>query len=219
MDGTLLDSLWIWKQIDIDFLARRGFELPSDYQKCIGTMNARDGAAYTIERFGLNEDPEDLMREWFEMAIELYSNTLELKPWALAFVKKLKAMGKKTAVATSSDAELAIPALRRTGVLDYLDAVVTTNEVERGKGFPDVYVEAAARIGTGIPDSVVFEDIIEGITGAASGGFATVAVYDKLALSTVKEMRENSDLHIMSFRDALNILEEESNDGKKERLR
>ena len=57
MDGTLLDSMWVWRQIDVDFLGRRGFEVPSDYLEMITPMGYYRAAEYTIERFGLNEKP------------------------------------------------------------------------------------------------------------------------------------------------------------------
>lgn len=73
MDGTLLDSMWVWRQIDVDFLGRRGFEVPPDYLEMITPMGYCRAAEYTIERFGLNEKPEDLIQEWYGMAAEAYA--------------------------------------------------------------------------------------------------------------------------------------------------
>ena len=90
MDGTLLDSMWVWRQIDVDFLGRRGFEVPSDYLEMITPMGYYRAAEYTIERFGLNEKPEDLIQEWHGMAAEAYAKKVELKSHAKEYLLKLK---------------------------------------------------------------------------------------------------------------------------------
>ena len=101
LDGTLLDSMGVWHQIDVDFLAKRGFAVPEDYQKAITPMGAYQAAVYTIERFALNEKPEDLVQEWLDMAYEAYSQRLLLKPYAYEYVSKLYEDGRKLAIATS----------------------------------------------------------------------------------------------------------------------
>ncbi len=90
MDGTLLDSMWVWRQIDVDFLGRRGFEVPPDYLEMITPMGYCRAAEYTIERFGLNEKPEDLIQEWYGMAAEAYAKKVELKSHAKEYLLELK---------------------------------------------------------------------------------------------------------------------------------
>ena len=82
LDGTLLDSMGVWSQIDVDFLAKRGLDLPEDYQRIVTPMGGPAGGDYTIERFHLPDTPEMLMEEWLEMAHEEYSRRIPLKPWA-----------------------------------------------------------------------------------------------------------------------------------------
>ena len=68
LDGTLLDSSWVWEKVDEKFLGDRGFQVPDDYVDEISPLGAERAAVYTIERFGLNEDKDDIVREWIEMA-------------------------------------------------------------------------------------------------------------------------------------------------------
>ena len=68
LDGTLLDSSWVWEKVDEKFLGDRGFQVPDDYVDEISPLGAERAAVYTIERFGLNEDKNDIVREWIEMA-------------------------------------------------------------------------------------------------------------------------------------------------------
>ena len=81
LDGTILDSSWVWDKVDIKFLGDRGFEVPDDYVEAISPMGAEKAAVYTIERFGLyNEKPEELVREWFDMAKVEYRDKVVCKP-------------------------------------------------------------------------------------------------------------------------------------------
>ena len=64
LDGTLLDSMWVWGSVDERFLGSRGFEVPEDYQRTIAAMSFRETAEYTIGRFRLKETAEEIIREW-----------------------------------------------------------------------------------------------------------------------------------------------------------
>lgn len=203
LDGTLLDSMGVWSQIDVDFLAKRGIDLPEDYQRMVTPMGARQAADYTIERFHLSDTPEMLMEEWLNMAHEEYSRNIPLKPYAYEYVEKLYREGKKMAIATSSDRYLVMPALERTGLLPMMSAVVTAAEVRRGKGYPDIYEKAAGELGMTAAECAVYEDIIEGIRGAKAGGFLAVGVYEKQNAENYDLIRREADVYIHSFRELL----------------
>ena len=160
LDGTLVDSHWVWSQIDIDFLGKRGFEVPADYTKAVSAMDFRQAAIYTKERFGLKESLEEIRNEWRDMAIWHYANDIEAVKGAPEFVRKLHSRGVKLALATASSS---------------FDFFATTEQVERGKGYPDIYLFAAKGLGLSRKDCAVFEDIIEGVNGAKAGGFTVFA--------------------------------------------
>lgn len=207
LDGTLIDSTNVWADIDEKFLGDRGFEVPEDYMQIISPMGAYRTAVYTIERFNLkNETPEDLVNEWLEMAKVEYHNHIKCKPFVKDFLQKAHNRGIKMAVATSSDRELFIPTLARENIIDYFDDIVTVGEVERGKEFPDVYLEAAKRINADVEESVVFEDILTAIKGAKTGGFKVVAVSDPKSENIQEQIKKTADLYISSYREILKVL-------------
>lgn len=179
LDGTLLDSSWVWEKVDEKFLGDRGFQVPDDYVDEISPLGAERVAVYTIERFGLNEDKDDIVREWIEMAKKEYATEVVCKPYAKEFLEELQKLNIKMAVATSSDRELFMKTLEREGILKYFQKIVTVDEVERGKGYPDIYEEAARRIKVNPHKCLVFEDILAGVTGASLGEFNVVAVFDE----------------------------------------
>lgn len=203
LDGTILDSMWVWEEIDRKFLGKRNLEVPEDYMEAIAPLGFDRAAEYTIRRFQLPETPEQIIREWYGMAEEAYQNRVGLKDGAGEYLAHLKKRNIPVAAATSSEEALFLPALKRNGIYRYFDAFITVKEVPRGKGFPDIYEEAARRIGCEPRSCVVFEDIRQGIQGAASGGFGTVAVHEERNTDDREVLRACADYYIYSYRSLL----------------
>ncbi len=199
LDGTLLDSMGIWSQIDLEFLGKRGIPVPPDYMDALSALGIRRAAEYTIERFGFSEAPEEIMAEWFAMAVEAYSTGVALKPNAREYLLYLKERGIKLAIATASQEELFVPALCRNKVYELFDAVTTLKEVSRGKGYPDIYLKAAEKLGLSSAECVVFEDIYAGIKGAKDGGFYVIGVEDSFSGYEKERMISEADLFITNF--------------------
>lgn len=203
LDGTLVDSTWVWEQIDIDFLGKRGFDVPDDYSKAIAAMGFEDTARYTIDRFNLNETIEAVTNEWFEMAIDAYTNDVKIKPGALTYLEALKDKGIKMAIATASDLQLVSPVLKSNGISKYFDNITTVREVNRGKGFPDIYNLAANRMNLHNSKCIVFEDIYKAAKGALSGGYRTVGVYDEHSEHDRIPMMDLCDMYIYNFEEMI----------------
>lgn len=200
LDGTLFDSMTLWADIDRDFFSKRGIEIPEDYMVSIAHLGMYDTAVYTKNRFELAESPEELIAEWSEMALRFYSEEVTLKKGAAEYLRQLKEKGIPLAVATANGRHLFEPALKHTGIDGLFDAVVSSDEVERKKGFPDIYLLACKKLGgISAAETVVFEDILLGIKGAKDGGFQTVAVYDETSAENEKELRTLADRYIYDF--------------------
>ena len=203
LDGTLLDSSWVWEKVDEKFLGDRGFQVPDDYVDEISPLGAERVAVYTIERFGLNEDKDDIVREWIEMAKKEYATEVVCKPYAKEFLEELQKINIKMAVATSSDRELFMKTLEHEGILKYFQKIVTVDEVERGKGYPDIYEEAARRIKVNPHKCLVFEDILAGVTGASLGEFNVVAVFDEKSKHNWEKIKSISKYSINDYKELL----------------
>ncbi|MBR2970788.1 MAG: HAD family phosphatase [Clostridia bacterium] len=187
LDGTLFDSLWVWEEVDRRFLGKRGFEVPPDYSLAISAMSYRETAEYTIRRFGLNEQPEQLMREWLDLAREMYAGEVKFKDGAIEFLHALKKRGLKLGIATSSTADLYMPLLKNTDTYPLFSTIMDTSGM-RGKDYPDVYLAAARAMGLQPHECVVFEDVETGLKSAKQGGFVTVAIVDKHFSPQMKEI-------------------------------
>ena len=179
LDGTLLDSMGVWDQVDIDFLSKRGIDVPDDYMTKVAAMQFRQIAEYTIARFSLTDTPEELMDEWDHMARVMYATVVEAKPYAREYLAQLKESGAKLAVATSLPPMLREPAMKHVGIFDYFDEVVSVDDAgDVGKDQPDVYLLAASRLGVEPEECTVFEDLLIGMRSAKSVGMKVWAMHD-----------------------------------------
>ncbi|KAB8295540.1 beta-phosphoglucomutase [Bifidobacterium avesanii] len=203
LDGTLLDSMGVWDQIDIDSLAKRGIDVPDDYVLKVGSMQFRQIAEYTIARFDLTDTPEQLMAEWDDMAREAYGTMVEAKPHAREYLEHLKATGAKLAVATSLPPSLREPAMKHVGIFDLFDAIVSVDDAnDVGKDRPDVYLLAASRLGMRPEDCTVFEDILVGIRSAKSAGMGVWAMHDDSSDRDWAEICDEADGVLFDFAEA-----------------
>ena len=199
LDGTLLDSLGVWGEVDRRFFERRGLKMPSDYQAVIKGMSFIDTARYTKELLGLKEPPEEIAMEWHEDVIGEYALSVPLKPGAGEYLRSLADRGVKLAVATTSREDLFVPCLKRNGVWELFSAVATTDETGESKSTGRVYRLAAERLGLDPGDCAVFEDILSGISGAKKAGFRAVCVYDPVNRDEWDALKAASDHSITSF--------------------
>ena len=199
LDGTLIVSSHVWSDIDRKFLSKRGLEVPEDYFKRISCMNFAEGADYTIERFGLEEKPEDIIAEWFSMARYEYEHNIRMKEGAADYLRQLKSRGIKLGLATASSPLLYEPVLKNNGVFELFDAFASTEEVSRSKLHADVYVFTAGKLGTAVRDCAVFEDVIEGTESAKSAGFFTCACLDEYYSCDHERMRQLADISFVTY--------------------
>jgi len=202
LDGTLLDSMGVWEQLDVDFLEKRGIAVPPDYMNAVSPMTPYEAAAYTIKRFALQDSIDGLMREWNEMAAYAYGHTVRMKPSAKEYLMTLRERGVKLAVATSLSAELCVPVLRNNGIDNIFHAICRTDEAGCGKSRPDVFLLAARKIGVAPGDCLVFEDILAAVKSAKNAGMSVCAVYDKTSANDWEEIKAAADYAIDDFRDA-----------------
>lgn len=199
MDGTIIDSMWVWKQVDIDFLKKRNIEVPDNLQKYIEGLSFTETAHYFKNTFSLQEDIEEIKAEWTDMVRDYYTSVIEAKKGVKEFLDYLKSNNYKIGMATSNYSELVEAVLNKNDMLKYFDEIVTTCEVPRDKSYPDVFLETAKRLGTAPDKCIVFEDTLLAVGGARAAGMKVIGVYDKLGTCTPEELAEATDLLVEHF--------------------
>lgn len=199
LDGTLINSTSVWGKVDEEFFARRKITMPAEFPHEIKTHTLYSGAQYLINELNLPDTPEDIVEEWQTAAKRAYDTEVTLKPYASQYLQMLKKRGYRIGLATSNDSKIFAQCLKNNGIYDYFDSFTQTDEVERRKGFPDVYELAASRMNAAKQKCIVFEDVYAAVKGAKSGGFFTVAVEDAASAADREKIKKLADAYIVSF--------------------
>ena len=203
LDGTLVDSMWMWEAIDIEFLGAYGYECPDDIQRAIEGMSFSETAVYFKERFDLPLSLDEIKAVWTRMSIDKYRHEVRLKPGVLEFLKYCKENGIRTGIGTSNGSEIVDAVLTSLKVKEYFDAVVTACEVAHGKPEPDIYLEVTKRLGVQPENCLVFEDIPAGIMAGKAAGMPVIAMEDDFSADLMDEKRALADAVISDYRELL----------------
>lgn len=203
VDGTLIDSMGIWKEIDIEHFSMHGKELPQNLQSEIEGMSFYQTAEYIKERYQFPETIEEMIELWNNMAYKKYSEEILYKTGAKEFLEFAKLKGIKLGVATSNSRVLFDAVSEHLGMKQYLDCVVTGTEVLNGKPAPDVYLEVADRLGVVPSRCLVFEDIEKGIQAGKNAGMKVCAIDDEYSREYNEEKKKAADYFIYDYLELL----------------
>lgn len=199
LDGTLIDSMNVWTEIDAEFLKEYNIDMPVNFYEDIKDLSFADTAIYFSEKLGIPMNSKDIMDKFNAMAREKYEKIVPLKKGVYEFIEREKKKGTKLCVATANNKELTILALKRLGIYDSMEFILTCDEICSGKGTPDIYIKCAEKMGFEISETVVFEDILRGVLSAKSAGFYVVAVKEETAFDDIDEIKKNCDLFIEDY--------------------
>jgi HAD superfamily hydrolase (TIGR01509 family) len=175
MDGVLLDSEQVWDAVRQDLVAETGGTWVEGAHHDMMGMSSHEWPPYMRDRLGVPMTPAEISAEVVRRLSERYRASLPLLPGAAGAVRRM-AREWPLAVASSSNRELIELALALAGVRECFAAVVSSEEVPRGKPAPDVYLEAAARIGAPAAACAAVEDSSNGIRAAAAAGMRVVVI-------------------------------------------
>lgn len=203
IDGTLVDSMSLWHEIDIEYFDRIGIPMPKNVQKTIEGMSFRETALYFQEHFQPMRKVEEIENDWIEMAHEKYLSEIKAKPGAGEYIDFLKEKGLKLGVATSNDKKLARAALTPHGFTDKLDSIRTSGEVNKGKPAPDVYLKVAEDLGIDPKHCLVFEDTASGMRAGKAAGMTVIGVRDDVSGRHIDEIMCVCDEYINDFYEML----------------
>lgn len=199
MDGTLVDSLGMWSDIDRRFFARYGMETPADYEKKINHMSFLEMAQFTKEEYQIPDSVETITELWTEWSKEEYESEIQAKPGAQELLQFLKEQGIPLSLATTNRKELYEPCLRRNHLYSYFDYIMNVNEINSAKSEPKIYQLLAAKMNVKPEETLVFEDILIAVNTAHQAGFKVAAVYDKRNERDQQKIKTLSDFYFKSF--------------------
>ena len=178
VDGTLLDSMFIWDTIGETYLRSIGYQPKENLNETFKNMSLHQAARYYQTEYGVTLSIDEIMDGVNAMLERYYRFEVPLKPGAAELLEWLRQDGVRLCIATATDRHLVEAGLDRCGVLSCFGEIFTCNEVGHGKDEPDIFEEALRFLGTEKAETVVFDDALYAVRTAKEAGFPVAAVYD-----------------------------------------
>ena len=198
LDGTLLDSMFIWNTIGGDYLRARGIKPHENLDEKFKNMSLYQAACYYQAEYGLPDSTDEIMDGVNEMIAHFYMDEVVSKAGVAELLCELRKRGVKMCVATATDRHLVEAALKRNGINGYFGEIFTCSSVGHGKDEPDIFEAALSFLGTPRDSTWVFEDALHAVNTAKAAGFPVVGVYDKSG-RYAEEIQKKSDIFINRF--------------------
>ena len=200
LDGSLVDSMWMWRDIDIEYLGKFGITLPEDLQSRIEGMSFSETAAYFKAHFPIPDSIEQMKEDWNRMAWDKYLHEVPLKEGVHEFLTGCQERGILLGIATSNSRQLVENIADVHGLHNFFQCIMTGCEVDRGKPAPDIYLKVADILNVEPFECLVFEDIVPGIQAGKSAGMRVCAVEDDYSIDSRETKKALADHYIETFR-------------------
>ena len=200
-DGTLIDSMDAWRNLEGELGHRAGVELTAEDRQTLCTLNIPESAQYFHQRYGLGASSEQVVGMMDEIMLEWYSKHAVARPGALEFIDGLAQRGVVMSVASSSPKPYLQAGLACAGIVPYLAAIVSVEDVNSNKRNPKVYDHTRDLMGTSTLLTWGFEDAVYAIRTLSHAGYGTVGVYDHDLSGTWDQLSSEADLAVRSFED------------------
>ncbi len=198
MDGTLIDSMPVWRGLGAGFLRLHGVTPPDNLRKIIAPLTLPQSAEYfrTLGVAGTTGEIVDALNGYMRAQ---YETTIDLRKGVVSYLDALKAVGVRCCVATATDEALARICLKRLGLLQYFEFIVSCETIGVGKTDPAVYHAAAERLGAAPADIVVYEDAPYAAETAKQAGYYVVGVYDPSAERHQERLKLTIDDYLTDY--------------------
>ncbi|MBE6749034.1 MAG: HAD family hydrolase [Ruminococcaceae bacterium] len=197
-DGTVFDSMHIWKGVKFQFFDRLGLVLTEDDKEVFSKLFLLDAIEYAKKRFDLKMTDEELFVAFFELIKEKYLADTKPKNDIIEFLEKLKAKGVKIGIATATGEFALTAVLEKFGMLNYFSEIYSTYTVGASKTEPKVYDVVLEKLGTEKETTWVFEDALYAAKTAKANGYNVVGIYDK-SEPEQEELKNLVDIYIHNY--------------------
>lgn len=199
LDGTLVDSMGLWHEVDRIFLNECGVAIPPDLPEILRKMTIDECVAYFSGALGVKKSKAEILARIDELMRELYLTQTPLKPFAREFLDGFQRAGIKMCIATANDFDLSRAALAHHGILGHFAFIVTCSQLSCSKTESVIFERCARELGFPPNEILVFEDSLHCAEAAKSAGFRVVGVFDAFSAQDETKMRALCDHYIKSF--------------------
>ncbi len=206
LDGTILNSMYIWDEIGVRYLQKLGIEPDDEFKKSFKTLSLRQAAEYYRKYFNIDISMEEIIDGVNKMVENFYFEEVLKKDNVENVLELLKNNGVKMCIATATDKYLVEKALERNGILHYFSEIHTCATVNAGKDEAKIYDVAREMLGTPIENTLVFEDALYAIKTAKCAGYKVVGIEDVSAKEDREEIKEICDIYVKDHYELYELL-------------
>ena len=199
LDGTILDSMFIWIDIGYKFLEMKKIQVPAGTDKQFTQMSLQQAAEYYIEHFDNTATIESIINDINMLVEGFYFNEVLKKDGVKEFLEYLESLGVKMCIATATDKYMVEKALERNGLLHFFSEIFTCNGVGAGKDTAVIYDKALSHLGTAKENTLVFEDALYAIKTAHNAGYSVVGIKDVSEPAEPEEVKKYCDCYITGY--------------------
>jgi HAD superfamily phosphoserine phosphatase-like hydrolase len=201
MDGTLVDSMWCWNGVYIEFLTAHGAgAYAKELVENTAYLTTYESAVLFRDRLSLDISASDIAVALDGRMKELYQTEVCEKPGVRAWLEQLRNHGVRMCIVSSTPEPLIRVCLERLGLIDFFSFILSCDTIGIGKDAPDAYLAAAKRMGAKPSETAVYEDSPVALLTAKEAGFYAVAVYDDSSANQWAEMCRNADAAVLDWR-------------------
>ena len=193
MDGTLLDSMGMWENLGSIYLTKKGIVPPADLKEVIENKTLEEAAEYFIADLGIEGTVKEVVQEILSLIRDKYYNELQLKPGVKKYVLSEYEKGSNMCILTTSDRELAIVVMERTGIGLCFKEIFTAETLGLSKRGPEIFLKTCELMGFEPSNTVVYEDALYAVKAAKAAGCHVVAVYDHMYRNDWDEIKKLGD--------------------------
>jgi len=206
LDGTLLDSMWIWGDVAERYIRSHGATPRPGFREAIRTFNTAEEAQYFIDEYGVDLPLDEVIAGRDNMMFELLLSEVQLKSGVITVLDELRKRGIKMCLATATDRWLVEPSLKHHGIAGYFECVFTCTDEKTTKRSPDIYIRAAEFLSTVPGEILVVEDAFYALETAKKAGFIVAGVYDRASDDEQDKIKALCDYYWINMDEMLEFL-------------
>ena len=199
-DGTLVDSMSMWVDIDRQIFAASGLPVPDGLTERLIPLNEDETAAVFLE-YGCQGTVESIRAMHDRLAQEQYEKIIPLKPGAKELLDALRAKDIKLGIVSAATLGRMLPCIARLGLTGYFSIILPCGDIGINKHTAEPYQMALETLNVDAEHAVFVDDFYGNINGASMAGLSTIGVYDSVGDANWPQMQQSADLCVLSLED------------------
>lgn len=199
MDGTLLDSMGVWETVGVRYLLKKGIKAKDNLWEQLKPLTTTEVAKIFQEEYNVKDDLKTIVKGIQDIVYESYTSTVQVKPYVIELLQKLKSNNCKMAVATATDKNCVIAALERLNLTQFFEGIFCCTDYDTSKASNKIYDIALNALNTPKENTIIFEDAVHAIQTAKNANYKVLAIQDDYAKDDELMIRNLADWYIEDF--------------------